>query len=370
MKLAQRLLAVAIVITLGAASHDAARAQNIAAGVVSPASLRLISTVTASSGGGPTFGVNSGDPRFLYIGQQNGAIRILDLNLPAGTAPLATNFLNFDAAVGSASLLVDDTGTGERGMLGAAFHPDFNNAGNPAGFRKFYTFTSETIASATPHFVNPLEAPPTVTYNCQSVIREWTVGDPDVDGVRRVDATIPSRVVMRIGKPGQFHNGGALQFGPDKYLYISTGDGGAGSANGGNDGGNDFNAAQGHTNPGNPDTGNLALGGWNGQGNAQDRRTPYGKILRIKPTLDADPDTAASPISARAGASRSRTRSPPKATRPRPSPAGKQAGSTRFTPTASATRSGSVLIPPRATSTPPTWARTATRFHAKKLTAS
>jgi glucose/arabinose dehydrogenase len=272
---------------------SAARAQSIQPGTIS-ARLKLIATVTNSANGGPTFGVHSPDPRFLYVGQQNGNIRILNLTQPT-PLPDPPNFLNFDALFGT-GLLVDDTGTGERGMLGAAFHPDFNTTGAP-GFRKFYTFTTETIASATPHFVNPLE-PPTggFPYNSQSVIREWTARAPNPFGVQIIDTSIPSRVVMRIGKPGPFHNGGALAFGPDNMLYVSLGDGGGGGQNGGNDGGNDFNAYQGHTNPGNPDTGNLALGGWNGQGNAQDRRNVYGSILRIKPTLDADPGTIPSPI--------------------------------------------------------------------------
>ncbi len=249
-----------------------------------PGSLRIglqsVATVTSSAGGAPNFGVHSGDPRFLYVGEQNGRIRILDFSQP--NPLLASDFVNLDTILGTT--LLDDTGTGERGLLGAAFHPDFHNAGNPIGYRKFYTFTSETFASATPNFFHQSETP---AYNHQSVIREWTASDANSQGVMSILSSIPSRVVMRIAKPGPFHNGGALAFGPDDYLYISLGDGGGGSANGGNDGGNDVNANQGHTNPGNPDT----PGGWTGQGNAQDRRNVYGSILRIKPTLDEDPNT-------------------------------------------------------------------------------
>jgi len=261
-------------------------AQSISPGALS-AQLKLVAQVTSASGGAPNFGVHSGDPRFLYVGEQNGRIRILDFSQ---TNPLlATDFINIGAVLGAE--LLDDTGTGERGLLGAAFHPDFTNAANPDGFRKFYTFTSEFPVvpppppriTGPPHFAHQAETP---TWNHYSVIREWSANAPNASGVTTINTAAGSRVVMNIAKPGPFHNGGALVFGPDDYLYISLGDGGGGPSNGGNDGGNNT-LNQGHTNPGNPDT----PGGWTGQGNAQDRRNVYGSILRIKPTLDEDPDT-------------------------------------------------------------------------------
>lgn len=272
-------LMVPAALLIAVTASAVALGQNVQPGSL-PGALRLIATATSSAGGAPNFGVHSGDPRFLYVGEQNGRIRILDFSQSNPLLPV--DFLNVEGILGAT--LVDDTGTGERGLLGAAFHPDFNNAANPNGYRKFYTFTSETFASATPHFFHQSETP---AYNHQSVIREWTALDPNPSGVSFINTRAQSRVVMRIAKPGPFHNGGSLVFGPDGYMYISLGDGGGGGQNGGNDGGNDFNANQGHTNPGNPDTD----GGWTGQGNAQDRRNVYGDILRIKPTVDEDPNT-------------------------------------------------------------------------------
>src|SRR5688500_10625266 len=147
--------------------------------------LQLVTTVTSATGGAPNFGVHSGDNRFLYVGEQNGRVRILDFSQP--NPLLATDFLNIDSVLGAT--LLADTGTGERGLLGAAFHPDFNNAANASGFRKFYTFTSETFASATPHFFHQAETP---TYNHQSVIREWTAHAPNPQGVTTINTSIAS----------------------------------------------------------------------------------------------------------------------------------------------------------------------------------
>jgi len=82
-------------------------------------------------------------------------------------------------------------------------------------------------------------------------IAEFTVESNNID---RVNVT-SERTLMLIDKPQGNHNGGQVLFGPDGYLYITIGDGGAA-----NDAGN------GHTEI---------------TGNAQDLTKVLGKVLRI-----------------------------------------------------------------------------------------
>lgn len=82
---------------------------------------------------------------------------------------------------------------GERGLLGLAFHPDF--AHNQRFFVYYTTATADVIAE----------------YRGTAVDR----ADP---------AT--GKVILSIPDFASNHNGGMMQFGPDGYLYIGTGDGG------------------------------------------------------------------------------------------------------------------------------------------------
>jgi plastocyanin/glucose/arabinose dehydrogenase len=131
----------------------------------------------------------------------------------------------------------------ERGFLGVAFHPDFGSNG------LLYTYTSEPVNGPADFSTMPVgEAP-----NHQSVILEWEVQVPcGPDSV--VDPTTV-REVLRIDEPQFNHDGGALNFGPDGYLYISLGDGGAADDQG-----------VGH-----------------GDGNGQNPATILGSLLRIDP---------------------------------------------------------------------------------------
>jgi uncharacterized repeat protein (TIGR01451 family) len=88
---------------------------------------------------------------------------------------------------------------GEQGLLGLAFHPQF------ASNRRF--------------FVNYTRAGDGAT-----VIAEYFVSENDVNV-----ANTTENILLTIAQPFANHNGGMLAFGPDSYLYIGMGDGGAGN---------------------------------------------------------------------------------------------------------------------------------------------
>ena len=121
----------------------------------------------------------------LYVVLQEGRIMSFD---PASEDAEPTVFLDIRERV---------TSGGERGLLGLAFDPAYPDN------RHFYV--NYTTASHT-------------------VVARYTA---DIPGGGAADATT-ELVIMRVLQPYPNHNGGTIAFGPDGYLYIGLGDGGAG----------------------------------------------------------------------------------------------------------------------------------------------
>jgi len=136
----------------------------------------------------------------------------------------------------------------ERGLLGMAFDPGFNDPQSP-GHGRVFTYTSEPAnGPATFPFLHAAGTEP----NHHGVLASWKVSAADAS---RVDPAT-RKEFLRIAEPQFNHNGGMIAFGPDGLLYLGLGDGGAG---------NDL--GPGH----NPET-----------GNGQDKNVPLGKMLRIE----------------------------------------------------------------------------------------
>ncbi len=88
-------------------------------------------------------------------------------------------------------------GEGERGLLGTAFHPNYAQNGF-----LFVNYTNLSGATVIDRFT-------------RSSNRQFA--DPG-----------SAKHILTIEQPYANHNGGQLQFGPDGFLYIGTGDGGSG----------------------------------------------------------------------------------------------------------------------------------------------
>jgi glucose/arabinose dehydrogenase len=119
----------------------------------------------------------------LFVVEQDGRIRIV-----RDGALVERPFLDIGGMVSAG---------GERGLLGLAFHPD------PADRRFFVYYTA---------------------LDGTQVVASYETGADDRDQADPDSAILLLQMEDRFGN----HNGGGLAFGPDGYLYISTGDGGGG----------------------------------------------------------------------------------------------------------------------------------------------
>lgn len=124
-----------------------------------------------------------GDRDRMFVLDQNGKVWLIKNGVK-----LNTPFLDISGLTNR---------SGEQGLLGLAFHPDYANNG---WFYVNYTNNSGDTR----------------------VDRYTVSGNPDL-----ADSGSGAQVLF-IDQPFSNHNGGCIQFGPDGYLYIATGDGGSG----------------------------------------------------------------------------------------------------------------------------------------------
>ncbi|MCI4666551.1 MAG: PQQ-dependent sugar dehydrogenase [Bacteroidia bacterium] len=123
----------------------------------------------------------------LFIVDKAGLIRIMYADYSFQSTP----FLDIRQRVNSLP--------SEMGLLGLAFHPDFNT--NGIFFLNYTNNNNQTIISRFKVDVNDVN-----------------IGDPNSE-----------EIIMTVNQPFENHNAGDMAFGVDGYLYITMGDGGAGS---------------------------------------------------------------------------------------------------------------------------------------------
>ncbi|MCG3124861.1 MAG: hypothetical protein GIKADHBN_03358 [Phycisphaerales bacterium] len=209
--------------------------QPIAKGQIDQGDLTFDLRTVASGLPAPVLVTHAGDGSGrLFIVDQRGKVLILQ-----NGQVLPTPFLEIQPP----ELVTVNNGYDERGLLGLAFHPDFASNG-----RVFVRYSK-------PRTGGPGEPCTNTSRGChEEVLAEYRVMPTDPN---RVDPA-SAKYVLRIAKPQFNHNGGAIAFGPDGYLYMSMGDGG-----GANDGLADNPPSHG---PG---------------GNGQNINTLMGKMLRL-----------------------------------------------------------------------------------------
>lgn len=140
-----------------------------------------------------------GETDRIFVVERPGRIRLIrDL-----ADPTVSTFLDIQSRVTGGT-----SGNDERGLLGLAFHPDFASNGY---FYVFYTGNATTAQGTGLH----------------DILSRFQVsgGNPDA-----ADPDSELRLIVQRDEASN-HNGGALVFGPDGYLYVSVGDEGGSNDN-------------------------------------------------------------------------------------------------------------------------------------------
>jgi len=151
--------------------------------------IRLVEAFPALEFYRPVFLTHAGDGSGrLFVIEQRGTIEVFENRRDVADT---TVFLDI-------SEKIPQRRHNEEGLLALAFHPDYETNGH------FYIYY-------TPH--DPR----------RGVVSRFTVSDEDPNRADPASET----VILEVDQPWGNHNGSTLLFGPDGYLYISLGDGGA-----------------------------------------------------------------------------------------------------------------------------------------------
>ncbi len=161
---------------------------NIPTGLASPSQLQAVVAFPNLLFSRPLFLTHAGDgTNRLFVVEQDGRIRVFANDANAGAAAV---FLDIVGRVSRAG--------NEEGLLGLAFHPDYENNGF------FYVYYS---------LANPRRS----RLSRFTVTANPSVADPNSE-----------MILLEFSEPFSNHNGGCLAFGPDGKLYVASGDGGSG----------------------------------------------------------------------------------------------------------------------------------------------
>lgn len=131
----------------------------------------------------------------IFVVEQEGRIKVF---------PNDENATNSSTFLDIRSIVDQDGGYTEEGLLGLAFHPNYSQNGY------FYVHYTD-------HLNGNLNLP-------RNILARYAV-NPNNPNQANPNS---EEVIMIIDQPYHNHNGGQIGFGPDGYLYISLGDGGSG----------------------------------------------------------------------------------------------------------------------------------------------